>query len=391
MEDHSWKSIIFGAGASIILLDFLNQGAPERLIEFTHPHVVGRCGMQKDWELTAQSGWSTKNQNTTTLTGITNGIVFEKNVPTIRKLFAKEVKISRVSDRVEATGSPLWAEIDLHRATQQKPNRPPKYAKLSAAQIKYNNRDKLSEVFDGVRIIDGKITIRADYMKVNHRDKTAVINKNVWATKGQLTLFCNEMQARPADEEYNADGNVRIILDNGKEITRITADRAIFKQKGQELVEIYGSVKIIHPRRIAAADAALYNEKSKEMTLHGNIKTVFEKAETYLTPKTLSKLDNPDARKILKGQIYLTSKEMTIFTESDDALASGEVLVTQNAQEAKADTALYKDQEEKIYLSGNASLKKENKWIGADKVSISIPDEVFEAVGGVRTRFILKK
>ncbi|MFA4858162.1 MAG: LptA/OstA family protein [Candidatus Margulisiibacteriota bacterium] len=403
MEDHSWKSIIFGAGASIILLlvtyffvtsktvDFLNRGAPERVIEFTKPHVVGRCGMQKDWELTAQAGWSTRNQDTTTLTGVTNGLVFEKNTPTIRKLFADEVKISRISNQVEANGSPLQAEIDLHRATQQKSNRRPKFAKLSAAQIKYSNSDKISEVFGGVRIIDGKITIRADYMRVNHRDKTAVINKNVWATKGQLTLFCNEMQARPTDEEYDAYGNVRITLVKGKEVTRITADRAIFKQKDKELVEIYGNVKIVHPRRVAAADAAIYDEKSKVMTLHGNIQTVFEKAENYLTPKTLANLDNPDARKILKDKIYLTSKEMTIFTESDDALASGEVLVTQNTQEARANSAWYRDSEEKLYLSGNASLKKENKWIGADKVVIYIPDEIFEAVGSVRTRFILKK
>lgn len=406
MEDYSWKFIILAAGACIVLLfftyflvtsktmDFLNIGPPEHIIEFQGNHVIGRKGEKKDWEVIARAGWSTKNQEKTQLEKIENAWVYEDNVPVMKNISAETVTVHKKSEIVEMLGAPLKAEIDLLRASTSKKSKA-KYAKLFAQRIRYDGKAKISEVFDDIKIIDGRTVVYADRMEIDHNTKLAKIQKKPRAYKGSLSIYCDEILANPKDEEYTASGNLKMHLVEKKEKTKITAKEAIITKKENEIVEINDDVQIVQAHKAVVADHAVYYDQKNELKVTGqtstSVQAVFEKAEEILTKDTIKKISNEEARELLKEKTVLTCAEMTIYTHTDDALASGNVYITQKDNEAKSDQALYKDTEEKIYMTGNVSMKKDNKWIGAKQVIVSIQNESFEAVGDVQTKFILKK
>jgi len=402
MEDTSWRSILFAAGASILLLfityflvtsktmDFLNVGPPEHIIEFENAHVIGRQGDKKDWEVIAATGWSTKNQDETNLSGIQNGWVYEDNIPIIKNISAESVKIYKRTDIVEAIGNPLKADVDLLRVSSSKKKRI-KYSKLSAQRISYNGKQKISQVFKDIKIVDGRTVILSDHMEIDHNKKLATLTANPRVLQGKTSIFCREIVANPETEEYLAQGNPRLNLKEKNKTTKITSDKIFVKKGDRETIDLIGSIKIIQPKKIAVSDQAHYDEDNTELTLKGKVRTVFEKGEEFLTEKTINNISNPEAQELLKEKTVLVCDDMTIYTDSDDALATGNVYITQKGKEAKSDRALYKDDEEKIYMTGQVTLKKKDKWVDAEEVVVSIQDESFEAQGRVETKFILKK
>jgi lipopolysaccharide export system protein LptA len=402
MEDQSWKSIIYAAGASIILLlltyitvtaktmDFLNVGPPLHIIEFKNAHVIGREKQKKVWEMVAASGWSTKNQNETGLAGIRQGWIYKDNIPIIKNLSAESVSISKPKDEVEAFGSPLKAQIDISRAISSKKRKKLKYAALSAGHLKYFGRSKTSEITKDLSLIDGKTTIYANTMLVDHNTKTAKISNHVQVTRGKIFLFCDELLADAEREEYRAQKNISMLLIEKRERNKISADVVVIKKENdKDIIEMTGHVKIIQAKKVAVADHAIYDEEKNELRLQGSVRAVFEKGEEFLELKTVKNIDNKESRQLLKEKTVLTCDRLIIYVDSDDAQASGHVYTTQNTNEAKSDQALFKDKEENIYMEGNVSLKKENKWVAADKVIVSIQHESFEAAGSVSSKFIL--
>ena len=375
-------------------MDFLNVGPPEHIIEFQGNHVIGRQGTEKDWEIIAGAGWSTKNQEKTQLEKIANAWIYEDNVPVVRNISAESAIVYKKSDTVELKGSPLHAEIDLLRASSNQ-KRKAKYARLTANQITYDGKKKISKVTGNIKIIDGRTTVYAERMEVDHQTKTATISKKPEVYKGNLTIYCDEILADPRNERYTAQGKLRMELKENKEITKITAVKVVITKKENEIVEMDQNVKIVQARKVIIADHAKYYDEKNELTVTGQtssgVQAVFEKGEEFLIKDTIKKISNPEAHELLKEKTVLTGSKMTIYTDTDDALASGTVHITQNENEARSDQALYKDDVEKIYMSGNVTMKKGDKWIEAKQVVVSIQDESFEASGNVQTKFILKK
>jgi len=142
-------------------------------------------------------------------------------------------------------------------------------------------------------------------------------------------------------------------------------------------------------KKIAVADSALFSQKKNELVLRGRARAIFEKARAILRDDTVDKLRNPEAKKILKEKTVLTANEIILSARSGDARALGAVVVLQKGKEAKAGQAVYNEATEKINLTGNVMIKEEEEWVSAREVSVSVKEEVFEAVGSVEARFKL--
>jgi lipopolysaccharide assembly outer membrane protein LptD (OstA) len=152
-----------------------------------------------------------------------------------------------------------------------------------------------------------------------------------------------------------------------------------------------GSLEVIQGKKISIAKRAIYLQPSSTIILSGDVKTVIEKARALLKEGTAEKLKSDDAKKLLREKTVLISDSLEFKTKSGDAKAVGNVHVSQKNNEAKADSALYSDEQESIDLEGNVFLKKEKQWIKCQKVLVSIKNETFTATGSVEAEFKIKK
>jgi hypothetical protein len=119
--------LALGLGALLILyvifsseVSLISPQKPERLIEVKDTHIAGWSEGKKTWELYAQEGWTSRNQDATNFEKVSQGVIYENGKTIVRAMKAERVKMYKWSKMVEAFGGPenqpgtLEAEVDFN-------------------------------------------------------------------------------------------------------------------------------------------------------------------------------------------------------------------------------------------------------------------------------------
>lgn len=354
-ENFAWKIVyaatifsLFILGLAYYLISprestFFNSEKIERTAEFKNTKVEGRKDGKPAWEFFARAGWSEKDQANTYLSQVKNGKIFSDGKINVKNLTAPQVKVNRNADLIEASGGVAMQT---------------KEGKLFTDRVSFYRTEKRAVMADKIRIV---------------------------RSNGIAQTGTAEYLSEP--EQLNANNGIKLALKEGKIKTRVKADRAILYMDINKDIPLTGSLEVTQGRKMAVANEGTYSRKQNGLLLKGKTRTIMEKGAALLREGTANKMRSPDVKEILKDKTIVTSDTIFFSTKTGDANAGGSVEVTQKGREARSDSAVYDDQSERLTLSGNVFMKKNEDWISCRQVVISVNKETFEAIGVKEAKF----
>lgn len=401
MEDNlAWKLVYAAVIFSLLVLALAYQlisareakfkGANtvgDNVAEFSDIKLAGRKEGKPGWSFKVKDGYVSKNREFTFLNEVSEGTVFKDGQPVIKNLLAPQMRVFRDSDILEAVGAgdrQLSARINLGRLSRESRD---KWADLISDSLVMRPKEKQSEISGRITIRQKRSVLRAAAARLNHENKTADLAGGVSLLDNDIFLESEEMRFLGEDEKLEAAGKVRLRIEEGRTITRVKAGRADFYTDEKKEVSFWGDIEVVQGRNLAEAASGKFDRQKDELALEGNVRAVFQKAGDAIDDKLATEVRNPEARMILKEKTFLTSDRFIFATRTGDARAFGAVHVSQKGREAKADQAVYTDDDDVIVMTGNVSLKKDDKWVRANRVTISVEKETFGASGSVEAEF----
>ncbi len=400
MENSPWKIIFIATGSSLLLLFLVyiivlpkglhNEAPTDRIANFKNTHVAGHEKGVKQWEFYAKSGWVDKDRQTTYLEDVTMGSIYKDGDLITKNLVAPKVKAFPNTKAIEAYGegkTRLSAEIAF---MEKKNNEERKFAKVYAESLKYNPSTKTTTIAGNVRVKDPSMSLRANQMIIDNEKEMSDLSEKVYVNRKDITLSCNNMHYDSKDERVEARGDVRSTI-KGKQKTNLNADFVQLFVDTTKDVNANGNVEVVQGKKTAVANSLFYNKSTEVIMLSGEVKAVISKGRALLKEDTIGKLHNPDARKLLEEKTFISSDNLDLSTKNGDALASGNVVVTQSSREARSNVADYSDATESIILTDNVYLKKDKAWVKCRKINISVKNETFTAIGSVEAEFKIWK
>lgn len=340
---------------------FLKTTDPKKLIQFENTRVTGWNKGKKSYELFAKFGWTTHGGNVTYFEDVWGGKVFDEGKIVARNIRALQVKAYKYSEVMEATAKKedrsgaLSLEVDFHKVGTKESE--PRWVSISANKLKYDPSKKKTILTGNVVLKEKDISIYSKKADIDHEDKVAILSGNLALKRDDLEILGDYLKAETSPDRYIIEGNV----------------------------------SVLQPGKVALGENAVYLGEEEIITLSGKAQLILEKGKALLKEEGVKEMKSPEAKEALEEKTVLECNELELLTDPDDAIAKGDVLVTQKDKTAKADYAKYLDSEDKIILTGNVFMKRESDWIKTEKIIISIEDETFEAFGKVETEFKLKK
>jgi len=412
MDDHlAWKTIFVATIFSLLILaiayffispkdsTYFSQERSDKIAEFRDTKISGRKEGKKTWEFMAQEGYTSPNRELTYLKNVSNGTIYIDEQPVVKKLAAPLLQAYSQTEVVEALGQPkveekskalqLTAYLNLGRLADPATATDNDWLRMSADNLKYFPKEKRSEIKGNVTLIKNQSRIFAQTILVDHTAKIAEISDQVNFQRNELFLTAKSMRYWGREEKIEAINKVVIKIKHQKIVTKIKADLASFFTDTTKDASFSGNVEVVQGKKFAVAKTALYSERTDQLLLSGDVRAVFAKAASLIKEDSAAKLRSSLGRKLAQEKTSLTAQELMISCQSGDAKAKGSVLVSQNGREAKADEASYNDRTEEILLTGNTFLKKNNEWISAAKIIVSVKAETLRAIGSVEAEFKL--
>ncbi len=407
-EDFSWKIVYIACIFSLLILGFayylispkespyFTTEKMQKIAEFKTTRISGRKEGKKVWELFADEGWTDKDRIATYLIRVKDGKIYRNEKLIVTDLTAPKAKAYRHSEIVEVFGPGIKAYLELSRLSKN-PDRPKsEWTRMTAKHMKYMPKEKRSIIRGDIELHQKNQSIYAQDISIDYDRSVADISNNVKVVRTDGYLTADFLQYYSDEERFEADGHVYLNLTEVEIKTEIKAKHASLYTDITKDIVISGNVETVQGKKYAVAQNGVYSQQKKELDLRGDVKAVFEKAKAILKEDTSEKLKSEEGRKILEEKTILTADELVFSTETGDARAKGSVVVTQKNREAKADSAVYNEQDEIIILTGDVFMKKEKvtpeageEWVKAKQVIISVKDETFEARGAVDAVFRL--
>jgi len=409
-EHISWKVVYVATTFSLLVLalayylispksdEYFTEEKIDKLAEFSETKVSGRKNGQKIWELYAAAGWTTVDQKVTFLKDVKDGEILLNNSLAVKELACPLAKAYQGSDMVEAFGYPddkhegtsqLTALINLGTLSDPKQPAKTEWTKMIADYLKHEPDRKLTEVKENITLTKKGLDIFAQRMMVYHENKLAVIEGDVRLTRSNGTLTADKLNYYSENEKLEAQNKVAVTITKNKKNTKLKCDQAIFFSDIAKPMELKGNVEVRQGKKAAVAERGTYRETEEELILSGKTRAIFEKAADIIGEDSATKLKNEEGKKLLQEKTTLTCDELVISTKNGNATARGRVDVTQKKNEAKSDLAAYEENKDLLTLTGNVLLKKQDIWVSAREVLVSIKDETFTAVGSVEAEFKL--
>ena len=410
-ENLGWKIVYAACIFSFLILGiayyfisprestFFNEEQIEKLAEFKNTRISGRKEGQKVWEFFAKEGWTDRNREINHLYGVKEGKIYLDGSLVVSQLSSPRLKAFRRTEVVEAFGSLenekpgnkslLSAYLNLKRLSRSQENDQKEWTRMKANYLKYIPNQKQSIIEGHVELHKKDSSIYAKKIIIDHDKNIADISEDISLKRKDAILKTSRLKYFSNDEKLFANENFKLNITEGPVQTKVTAKQATFFTEITKDVTIDNNLEVVQGKKLAVAQKGIYSQTNKQLRLNGNVSAVFEKAQDLLKEETARKLKTQESQKILKEKTVLNSDTLVLSTITGDAQASGSVFVSQKGREAKADSAVYDDKQEIITLKGNVSMKKDDEWVNAKEVVVSVKDEVFEAVGEVEAEFIL--
>jgi len=345
-------------------INILDTIVPERLANFKNVHLSGIFSSGEVWEVRANTAWTSRSRSVTTLEDVFNASIEKNGRYIIKGLQARRLSISPSKDievikKVE--GEPaekqyMLAYIDFG-AVAKPAKKEKKFTLMTADNIKFNPDKRYA-------VLSGGIRLEKEGMKVRSEKVSIDMDKDV-ATFESRTDFKNRSASMSSDTAV-------VFLDTDR-------------------ITMAGSVEVSQKNKKARSPAASYDDKIKEIEMMGGVKSIIDRPASLLKQSTSTKYKGETAQKTLASRTVMDCDRLEIDTDNNNARAFGRVFVKQKEQEARSERADYSDKDGLIIMTGNVYMKKKEDWIRANKVTVYIDREIFEASGAVETEFKVKK
>lgn len=345
-------------------ISLLQSFLPEKLAVFKNVHMSGIQASNEAWEVYAKEGWTGRDKFATTLEYVTFAKIERNGRPIVNGIRARRMRIAKNKDieifkqaQDEKDGKSYLSVMIDFGALSSPPKLEKKFSYLTADHLKFNPDSKIGSVQGNIYIKKDKLVIRSE----------------------RLTL---DLDANIASFESRSSFQ--------KEGSRLYADNAT-AFFDEDRIDMKGSVEVVQKNKNAYSDAAVYNDKSRNIEMMQNVRAEIEKPKSLLKEASAGKYKSEEAQKALLTKTIITCNKLIVNTDNNDCSAFGNVYVTQKEKQARSDQAIYSQDNEKIIMTGNVYMKKNDDWVKADKAIVSVDKEIFEAIGGAETTFKVKK
>jgi lipopolysaccharide transport protein LptA len=287
-------------------------------------------------------------------------------------------------------------------------------ASLTAPALRYSMPDATAEVTGGAVLTHADVTIKAPTMRFDLREEVTLAEEGVEVTQAGRVLTATSLRFHAKTGAVAAEGSVRLAqpgstltgrrlagnfrdrrvevwddvtfarvaapspgrADGGTsasddEIT-VRAGRVAFRWDTHE-AEAEERVVIRQRQRVAWADRLTYSEPSNQLVLTGRV--AMEQQDG----------DGP------AGAARVTCTRLVMTLRERDVGLEGPLRVTQRDRWATGDRGTYTEATRRLVVSGNVVVQDaDGRRLQADRVTMSLADETFEAEGNVQTQFLIR-
>ena len=264
---------------------------------------------------------------------------------------------------------------------------------LTTPTLRYLLQDAIGEASGGAVLIHKDVTIKAPQLRFDLREEVTTAQGGVEVAQAGNTLTAASLRYQAKTGDVSADGGVKLIqagstLDGrrllanlqtrradvredvtfSKDDTTVTAGRVVFRWDVNE-AEAEENVVVRQKDKTAWADRMTYSEPSNRLVMTGRV--------------TLEQMSGDRLTRVTCSRLVMTLRERDITVE-------GPLRVTQKDRWATGDRGAYTEATRRLVMTGNVMVQEtDGRRLQADRVTISLVDETFEAEGNVQTQFVI--
>jgi lipopolysaccharide transport protein LptA len=312
-------------------------------------------------------------------------------------LTVRDLEVSADRLRLEETPQIVTAEGRV-RVRQRE-------AVLTAPALRYVLPDATAEVTGGAVLVHGEATVRAPRIRFDLREQSTAADGGVEVTQAGTTLTAATLQYRMATGDVTAEGDIRIVRpgtvltgrrltgnlrgrraevrddvtlvrtrasagDRAEEPVTVTAARVVIRWDTNE-ADAEERVMVRQRDRVATADRLTYSEPQNRLVLAGRV--VVEQTGS-------------------RGDVTrMTCVRLVMMLRERDFAVEGPLRVTQKGRWATGERGAYTEATRRLVVAGNVVVEEgDGRRLTADRVTVSMADDTFEAEGNVQTQFVIR-
>ncbi len=429
---------------------------PERVVEMNRLKVVGYRGQEKAWEIESAYTWTGVDKNTGFFEDIRNGTLFEKGRVVMAGLYAHKGKGDSQREWLEAEGavradvylqrpdkirylnvacSKLYYNSNIRKSIAEGAvslNYEGSVIDTQKAEINHENNEVFVPV--GFSLHSVRSIVTAQELWADLDTEVTTVNRDVqwWLFDAdqpdqpsttlncqQLTFLLNDTSGNEvrfngrvkfirSDHEafagrgsyQDGKGNLKlqdqvelVLVDRGTVIhARELSARIVTADQSLTEATFSGDVDIQERDKALRSERGAFYRKRDMLELYGNAQMHVHEFRDLIRPESAERIENPTVVSALRKPALLMADMLQLERKTQNAQASGNVLVIQKEQRARAQHARYIEAEDIIELDDQVSILKDNgEWISARRVVAHLNEESFEAIGQVETEFLLER
>lgn len=283
-----------------------------------------------------------------------------------------------------------------------------------------------------------RVRLFADHLVHDDRRNETVATGRVRVVQSDIAVYAEQITYDKRTDTSRSAGKAQIVHTDGERQTLITCSRLVFNHKDRHLT-LEGPVKVDRPddtkhkpagpgataesrrrteqalkaaRTIITADKGEYWTRTKIGKFTGNVvilqreKKATAETATLDDPKNLivledkahveqikgnwlvvegivdDKPDDLDQQLALRRTASVDAKRIELYSQTNDMIATGDVVVEQKQQIAKSQRAVYRDADQLMTLTEQVRFERPSKdWLTCDRAVYDLRREVFDAFG----------
>jgi lipopolysaccharide transport protein LptA len=278
-------------------------------------------------------------------------------------------------------------------------------AVLTAPALRYVLPDATADVTGGAVLVHGEATVRAPRIRFDLREQATAADGGVEVTQAGTTLTAAALHYRMATGDVTAEGDIRIVqpgtvltgrrltgnlrtrraevrddvtlvrtptstAERANESVAVTAARVVIRWETNE-ADAEERVVVRQRDRVATADRLTYSEPQNRLVLAGGV--VVEETGS-------------------RGEVTrLTCVRLVMTLRARDFTVEGPLRVTQKDRWATGERGAYAEATRRLVVTGNVVVEEgDGRRLTADRVTVSLADDTFEAEGNVQTQFVIR-
>lgn len=295
-----------------------------------------------------------------------------------------------------------WAEGNVEVVQQR--------TTLRAPKLRYEAGPQLTYAEGGVVVVQPDLELRSRSLRFRHRTQVAFAEGEVELRTKNSTLTAPSLWADLKEKLAEVRGPAKLVRKGGpppkgreddrvlaalaREDTTITAQEFFkYAWASTEEAEGRGDVHLEQVDKSARAQRIVYSEGRDRIELEGAVRLDQRSGQWLVRERLVRPPRDDEERKALESPAQLVADRVVIFLTTRNSVAAGNVRVTQQGRSAAGDRAEYDDDQGKIVLSGRRVRleRSDGSWLEAERVVVSLREDIFEAFGSVDTTFPVRE